>query len=121
MAPAIVPQSSLHSHALAPVLRLLPNLGLGEADLRAISETGAPLIAIVNSRLERFAEGHVTFRYRDSRTGTTKRCTLDAVSFICHPRGPGSLWRRAGGWPTIVRRFAGQSRRAPGKERWEFL
>jgi hypothetical protein len=39
-------------------------------------------IAIVNSRLERFADGHVTFRYRDGRTGTTKRCTLDAVSFI---------------------------------------
>ncbi len=39
-------------------------------------------IAIVNSRLERFDDGHVTFRYRDSRTGTTKRCTLDAVSFI---------------------------------------
>jgi hypothetical protein len=39
-------------------------------------------MAIVNSRLERFDDGHVTFRYRDGRTGTTKRCTLDAVSFL---------------------------------------
>lgn len=39
-------------------------------------------IALVNSRLERFEDGQVTFRYRDGRTGTTKRCTLDAVSFL---------------------------------------
>lgn len=39
-------------------------------------------IAIVNSRLEHFDDGHVTFRYRDGRTGTTKRCTLDALDFI---------------------------------------
>ena len=39
-------------------------------------------IAIVNSRLERFDDGQVTFRYRDGRTGTTKRCTLDAVAFL---------------------------------------
>ncbi len=39
-------------------------------------------IAIVNSRLERFADGQVTFRYRDGRTGTVKRCTLDAVAFL---------------------------------------
>ncbi len=39
-------------------------------------------IAIVNSRLERFADGQVTFRYRDGRTGTVKRCTLDALSFL---------------------------------------
>jgi Putative transposase/Transposase zinc-binding domain len=39
-------------------------------------------VALVNSRLERFEDGHVTFRYRDGRTGTTKRCTLDAVTFI---------------------------------------
>jgi hypothetical protein len=39
-------------------------------------------IAIVNSRLERFDDGHVTFRYRDGRTGTITRCTLDAVSFL---------------------------------------
>lgn len=39
-------------------------------------------IALVNSRLERFEDGQVTFRYRDGRTGTTKHCTLDAVSFL---------------------------------------
>jgi hypothetical protein len=39
-------------------------------------------IALVNSRLERFEDGQVTFRYRDGRTGTTQRCTLDAVAFL---------------------------------------
>jgi hypothetical protein len=39
-------------------------------------------IAIVNSRLERFEDGQVTFRYRDGRTGTVRRCTLDAVTFL---------------------------------------
>jgi len=39
-------------------------------------------IAIVNSRLEHFADGRVTFRYRDGRTGAITRCTLDAVSFL---------------------------------------
>ena len=39
-------------------------------------------VAIVNSRLERFADGQVTFRYRDGRTGTLKRCTLDALAFL---------------------------------------
>jgi Putative transposase/Transposase zinc-binding domain len=38
-------------------------------------------IALVNSRLERFDDGHVTFRYRDGRTGTTKHCVLEAVTF----------------------------------------
>ena len=37
-------------------------------------------IAIVNSRLERFAEDHVTFRYRDGRTGSLKRCTRSRSS-----------------------------------------
>jgi len=39
-------------------------------------------IAIVNSRLERFDDGQVTFRYRDGRTGALTRCTLDAVAFL---------------------------------------
>jgi hypothetical protein len=39
-------------------------------------------IALVNSRLEHFDDGHVTFRYRDGRTGTTKHCVLDAVTFL---------------------------------------
>jgi hypothetical protein len=39
-------------------------------------------IAMVNSRLERFENGQVTFRYRDGRTGLLRRCTLDAVAFL---------------------------------------
>jgi hypothetical protein len=39
-------------------------------------------IALVNSRLERFEAGRVTFRYRDRRTGLIKRCALDAVTFL---------------------------------------
>jgi hypothetical protein len=39
-------------------------------------------VALVNSRLERFEAGHVTFRYRDGRTGLLRRCTLDAVAFL---------------------------------------
>jgi hypothetical protein len=39
-------------------------------------------IALVNSRLEQFDNGRVTFRYRDGRTGLTRRCTLDAVAFL---------------------------------------
>ena len=39
-------------------------------------------IAIVNSRLERFADGQVTFRYREGHTGLLRRCTLDAVAFL---------------------------------------
>jgi hypothetical protein len=39
-------------------------------------------IALVNRRLEHFENGRVTFRFRDGRTGQTKRCTLDAASFI---------------------------------------
>ena len=39
-------------------------------------------IALVNSRLERFEAGQVTFRYRDGRTGLLQRCTLDAVAFL---------------------------------------
>ena len=39
-------------------------------------------IALVNSRLEQFEHGQVTFRYRDGRTGLMRRCTLDAVAFL---------------------------------------
>ncbi len=39
-------------------------------------------IAIANSRLERFADGQVSFRYRDHRTGEIKHCTLPAPAFI---------------------------------------
>ena len=39
-------------------------------------------IAITNSRLESFDAGQLTFRYRDSRSGQLKRCTLPAKQFI---------------------------------------
>jgi hypothetical protein len=39
-------------------------------------------IALVNSRLEQFEHGQVTFRYREGRTGLIRRCTLDAVAFL---------------------------------------
>jgi len=39
-------------------------------------------IALVNSRLEQFEHGQVTFRYRDGRTGLMRQCTLDAVAFL---------------------------------------
>ena len=38
-------------------------------------------VALVNSRLERFEDGRVTFRYRDGRTGTTKRCNYSNPQF----------------------------------------
>jgi hypothetical protein len=39
-------------------------------------------VAIANSRLESFADGHVTFRYRDNRTQQLQRVTLGAEDFI---------------------------------------
>jgi len=50
-------------------------------------------IALVNSRLERFDNGQVTFRFRDARSGRTKHCTLATAAFIARflqhvlPRG----------------------------------
>ena len=39
-------------------------------------------IAIANSRLERIADGHVTFRYRDNRTQEERHVTLTGVEFL---------------------------------------
>ncbi len=39
-------------------------------------------IAITNSRIERFANGEVCFRYRDNRSGEVKHCTLSAPDFL---------------------------------------
>jgi Putative transposase/Transposase zinc-binding domain len=39
-------------------------------------------IAIANSRIERFDNGLVTFRYRDNRTSQIKHCSLTAEAFI---------------------------------------
>jgi hypothetical protein len=50
-------------------------------------------IAISNSRLVRFENGQVTFRYRDNRSGEIKHCVLPAADFIARflqhvlPRG----------------------------------
>jgi hypothetical protein len=39
-------------------------------------------VAITNSRLESFVDGHVTFRYRDNRTQQWQRVNLTAEEFI---------------------------------------
>ena len=39
-------------------------------------------IAINNSRLERFENGQVTFRYRDRRAGRTRYCSLSGEQFL---------------------------------------
>jgi hypothetical protein len=59
----------------------LKHAGTGEAVLGYLARY-VYRIAIVNSRLDRFEDGRVTFRYRDNRTGTIKRCTLDTFLFI---------------------------------------
>lgn len=55
--------------------------GSGE---RVIAYLGRYLFrtAIANSRIERFADGRVTFRYRDGRTQTMKRCLLPVAEFM---------------------------------------
>ena len=50
-------------------------------------------IAISNSRIERIADGQVTFRYRDHRSQQLRRVTLSALDFLARflqhvlPRG----------------------------------
>lgn len=39
-------------------------------------------VAISNDRIERFDGSHVTFRWKDSSTGATRRTTLDACDFL---------------------------------------
>jgi Putative transposase/Transposase zinc-binding domain len=39
-------------------------------------------VAITNNRIERFEDGRVTFSWVDSKSGQTKRCSLDALDFI---------------------------------------
>jgi hypothetical protein len=39
-------------------------------------------VALSNRRIRRFADGKVTFSYRDSRSGETRSCTLGAEEFI---------------------------------------
>jgi hypothetical protein len=59
----------------------LKHAGTGQAVLDYLARY-VYRIAIVNSRLDRFEHGRVTFRYRDNRSGTIKRCSLDASTFI---------------------------------------
>lgn len=50
-------------------------------------------VALSNDNIERFENGQVTFRYRDSKTKLTRRCTLTSDEFIARflqhvlPRG----------------------------------
>ncbi len=59
----------------------LQHAGTGEAVLGYLARY-VYRIALVNSRLERFENGRVTFRYRDNRTGEIQHCTLQAQHFI---------------------------------------
>jgi hypothetical protein len=52
------------------------------ADLRPMARQHVFWVAIANSRLESFADGHVTFRYRDNRTQPLQHVTLRAEEFI---------------------------------------
>src|SRR5574342_561904 len=66
-------------------------------------------VALSNSRLEQFADGQVTFRYRDNRTHALRRITLPAVEvlhrFLSHvpPRGCSKV-RYYGLWSPTCRR-----------------
>jgi hypothetical protein len=56
-------------------------VGKGEGALKYL----APYIfrvAISNRRILKVANGHVTFRYRESDTGSWRRCTLTAMEFL---------------------------------------
>jgi hypothetical protein len=56
-------------------------VGKGEGALKYL----APYIfrvAISNNRILKVSNGHVTFRYRESDTGSWRRCTLTALEFL---------------------------------------
>ena len=67
-------------------------IGRGEHAARYLSRY-VYHVALTNHRLERFADGRVTFRYTDARTHEMKRRTLPVDTFIGHflqhvlPRG----------------------------------
>ena len=73
-------------------------------------------VAISNSRLERIADGQVTFRYRDNRTHAVRRVTLSGVEFLHRflqhvlPRGWPKV-RSYGLWSPTCRRDLDQARR----------
>lgn len=59
----------------------LQHAGTGEAVLGYLARY-VYRIVLVNSRLERFENGRVTFRYRDNRSGQMQHGTLQAQHFI---------------------------------------
>lgn len=56
-------------------------VGTGQAALKYLA-TYVFRVAISNNRLVKVADDQVTFRYKDSRTGKTRYCTLPAEEFI---------------------------------------
>jgi hypothetical protein len=67
-------------------------------------------IAITSSRLEHFADGRVTFRRRDRRTGQRTPCTLAAPTFLARfqhvlPRGFAKIRHYGLASPTCRRRL----------------
>jgi len=59
----------------------LKHAGSGEGALEYLARY-VFRIALVNSRLDRFEHGRVTFRYRHNRSREIKRCTLEVDRFI---------------------------------------
>jgi len=56
------------------------NAGIGDRALAYLARY-VLRIAINNSRLVSLSDGHVTFRYRDNRSGLVKLCTITAEEF----------------------------------------
>jgi hypothetical protein len=59
----------------------LQHAGTGQAALGYLARY-VYRVALPNSRLERFENGRVTFRYRDNRSGKIQHCTLHTFPFI---------------------------------------
>jgi hypothetical protein len=72
-------------------------------------------IAISNSRIERIADGQVTFRYRDNRSQQMRRVTIPALEFLARflqhvlPRGCTKV-RYYGIWSSARRQHLDQAR-----------
>lgn len=109
-------KAGLLTHVLPPVWHkpwVVPCQPAGRGD-QVLDYLGRYVfrIAISNSRLERIADGQVTFRYRDNRTHAVRRVTLSGVAFLQRflqhvlPRGWPKV-RSYGLWsPTCRRQLA---------------
>jgi hypothetical protein len=78
------PRFGLHKHVTIhtqPWVVHCQHAGAGEKVLGYLARY-VFRVAIANSRLESFTDGHVTFRYRDNRTQQLQRVTLNAEDFI---------------------------------------